>query len=421
MGIQTTRTRSSLLAALLFIASCAITAAAGITITPDRSDGCYAVGEPVTWAIKGGAADAALPYTVQAEGQAEVAKGKLSFVDGVAAVTARLDRPGTLLLTVRVDSKKIVRGGAAVAWTQIKPSAPEPTDFGAFWSEKLKELAAIPANPVLEEVESGSPQVQLWKITMDNIRGSKIRGYLARPRGDAPAPAMLQVQYAGVYPLQKEWVVGPARDGWLALNIIAHDLPVDRDKAFYDAQNKGPLKDYLHQGGEDREKSYFLRMYLSCYRAVDYLAGRGDWNKTTLLAQGSSQGGMQSVMIAGLHPAVTAITANVPAGADQTGSLAGRAVGYPYWVKSEAGIKTAAYFDTVNFARRIHCPTLVGMGLIDTTCPSAGEFAMFNQINAPKRLVIMPDAAHQGPHGAYNAARKKWWDAALKGAPLPMK
>lgn len=421
MGNRMTRLRLPFLATVLLIACCAIATAAELTITPDHANGCYAAGEPVTWTIKGGAADAALPYTVQTEGLTEVAKGKLSFVEGAAHVSAKLDRPGTLLLTVRADAKKIVRGGAAIAWPQIKPSAPEPADFDAFWSQKLKELAAVPANPVLEEIASGSPQVQLWKITMDNIRGSKIHGYLARPRGAAKLPAMLQVQYAGVYPLQKEWVLGPAKAGWLALNIIAHDLPVDRDKAFYEAQNNGPLKDYLHQGGEDREKCYYLRMYLSCYRAVDYLAGRSDWNKTTLLVQGGSQGGMQSVITAGLHPAVTAITADVPAGADQTGSLAGRAVGYPYWVKSEEGLKTAAYFDTVNFAKRIHCPALVGMGLVDTTCPSAGVFTMFNQIKAPKRVVIMPDAAHQGAHKAYYVAKEQWWKAAAQDAPLPMK
>lgn len=416
------RTLSPILAVLLFIATCAIAAAAQLTITPDHPDGCYAIGEPVTWTVKGAAADAALPYTVQSEGLTEIAKGKLTFADGSAKVVAKLDRPGTLLMTVSVDAKTKVRGGAAVAWTQIKPSAPEPADFDEFWAAKRKELAAVPANPVLEEVDSGSPQVQLWKITMDNIRGTKIHGYLARPKGaTGPLPAMLQVQYAGVYPLQKAWVVGPAKSGWLALNIIAHDLPVDRDPSFYDQQNNGPLKDYLHQGGEDREKCYYLRMYLSCYRAVDYLAGRPDWNKTTLLVQGGSQGGMQSVMTAGFHPAVTAITADVPAGADQTGSLAARAVGYPYWAKTAAGLKTAAYFDTVNFAKRIHCPVLVGMGLVDTTCPSACVFAMFNQISSPKRVVIMPDAAHQGAHAAYNAAKNAWWQAAVKGAPLPMK
>jgi cephalosporin-C deacetylase-like acetyl esterase len=408
------------LALLVLLAACSVAPAAQLAITPDHADGCYAAGEPVTWTVTGGAA-AALPYNVKEDGLTEVAKGTLHFEGGKARVTAKLGRPGTLLLTVKGDAKTNVLGGAAFAWPRIKPSAPAPADFDAFWQAKLKELAAVPASPVLEEIDSGSPQIQLWKITMDNIRGSKIHGYLARPKGDAPAPAMLQVQYAGVYPLQKGWVTGPAKEGWLALNIIAHDLPVDRDEAFYKQQNEGPLKDYLHQGGEDREKSYFLRMYLSCYRAVDYLAGRPDWNKKTLLVQGTSQGGMQSVIIAGLHPAVTAMTAEVPAGADQTGSLAGRAVGYPYWFKSEAGLKAAGYYDTVNFARNIHCPVLVGMGLADTTCPPSGVFAMLNQIPAPKRVVIMPDAGHKGAHKAYYAIKGTWWKAAHDGKPLPLK
>src|SRR4051794_21288878 len=99
MGYRMKRSAMSFLTTLLLIATCAIAAAAEITITPDHADGCYAAGEPVTWTIKGGAADAALPYTVQAEGLTEVAKGKLSFAGGAAKLSAKLDHPGALLLT----------------------------------------------------------------------------------------------------------------------------------------------------------------------------------------------------------------------------------------------------------------------------------------------------------------------------------
>ncbi|MEI7728119.1 MAG: acetylxylan esterase [Verrucomicrobiota bacterium] len=395
--------------------------AANLTITPDHADGCYAVSESVTWTVTGGTAETALPYTVRAGGLTEVAKGTLSFTDGKTKVTAKLDRPGALLLTVALDEKKKVRGGAAVAWPEIKPSAPEPADFDSFWKEKLKELAAIPTNPLLEEVDSGVPEIRLWKITMDNIRGTKIHGYLARSKGESPLPAMLQVQYAGVYALQKDWVLGPAKNGWLALNIMAHDLPVDREKSFYEAQSNGPLKDYTTQGADDRDKSYFLRMYLSCYRAVDYLAGRSDWNKSTLVVQGGSQGGMQGLITAGLQPAVTVVTVDVPAGCDQTGGLVGRAIGFPWWTGNAARTKTSGYYDPVNFAKRIRCPALVGMGLCDTICPPEGVFAMYNQITAPKRLVIMPAAEHVGWHAAYDTVRNSWWKAAASGTSLPMK
>jgi len=63
-------------------------------------------------------------------------------------------------------------------------------------------------------------------------------------------------------------------------------------------------------GDEDREKSYFLRMYLGCYRAVEYLASRPDWDGKTLVVMGTSQGGQQSIVTAGLNPRITAMMAN---------------------------------------------------------------------------------------------------------------
>lgn len=397
-------------------------------VVADHPDGLYEAGGQVVWTItpaKGDAPAAGVPYTVKSGGLTEVAKGTATFAGGTATISAGLDQPGTLLLTLDTEPKKVL-GGAAFAWTEIKPSAPEPADFDAFWKDKLAELAKVPVEAQLEAVESGDPKVQLWKITMGNIRGSHIHGYLARPVGDQPCPAMLQVQYAGVYPLKKEWVVGPARSGWLALDIIAHDLPVDEDAKFYADQSAGPLKNYAGIGSSDRDTSYFLRMYLSCYRAADYLATRPDWNRKTLLVQGGSQGGLQTVVTAALHPAVTAATACVPAGCDHTGPLVGRAPGWPGWITWAQGkdreVKATAstYYDVVNFARRVHCPILIGMGLIDTTCPPAGVFAMFNQLTAPKRIVIMPPAGHMGPHNAYYGIMGKWWAAAHDGKAPPL-
>ena len=393
-----------------------------LTVAPDRADGVYQLGESVTWTISAkDQAPEGLAYTVKSGGMVEIAKGTLSFADGKATVKATLDQPGTLLLSVPHDGKQSF-GGAAYAWEKIPASAPEPKDFDEFWKAKLAELAAVPVDPVLEPVESGAAGVKLWKITMGNIRGSKIHGYLARPEGDTPCPAMLAVQWAGVYPLDKNGSVGPAQNGWMVLNIIAHDLPVDEPKAFYEQQAAGPLKDYTRIGREDRDTSYFLRMYLSCYRGADYLVTRPDWNKKTLLVQGGSQGGLQSVMTAGLHPGVTTITANVPAGCDHTGALVKRTPGWPFWTTSDPKTVTAStYYDVVNFARRIRCPVLIGMGLIDTTCSPAGVFAMVNQITTPKRVVIMATADHSKPHNDYYSVFGPWWNAAKDGKPLPLK
>lgn len=398
---------------------------ADIAVTEDHADGLYNTGEQVKWTITG--VEEGATYSVRASGLKEIANGKLNVSGGQATVSAALDRPGALLLTVK-SGGKVGLGGAAVDWQEIKRSAPEPADFDAFWQGKLGELAAVPANPQLEEIASGSPKVQMWKITMNNIRGTHINGYVVRPKGDAPCPGMIMFQAAGLYPLsiRKEQLLYYAGQGWLVLSIIAHDLPVDREKAFYDDLAKGTLKDYQLMGANDREKSYFLRMFLGCYRAVEYLAQRPDRTKDCLVVWGASQGGFQSLAAGGLHPAVTMVNANVPAGCDHTGPLVDRVGGWPGFLRKvegperEARLKASPYYDTVNFARRIHCPVLVGVGLVDQVCPPTTVFAMYNELSAPKRIVIMPPVVHTGPYPAYDAMLKVWWEAAAAGKSPPL-
>ena len=82
--------------------------------------------------------------------------------------------------------------------------------------------------------------------------------------------------------------------------------------------------------------------------------------------------------------------------------------GWPMWYwktrgKDEAKVRQAAgYYDVVNFASRVKCPVLIGVGLIDTTCPSPGVFAAYNQIQGAKEIVVLPFGEHgekKGSHG----------------------
>jgi cephalosporin-C deacetylase-like acetyl esterase len=78
----------------------------------------------------------------------------------------------------------------------------------------------------------------------------------------------------------------------------------------------------------------------------------------------------------------------------------------------------------VNFAARVHCPTLVGVGLIDETARPTGVMAAFNGIKtAEKELVIMPTSNHHGDGNAqsvYNNRATAWRAALLKGKTLPI-
>ncbi len=414
---------------------CVTASAQQLSVTPEKEAPVYAIGQPITWQIEvsgdGANAIQKVNYTVKQDGQTILSQGVLPLQNGAAQLQTQLDVPGAVLASFSfVDAKnKTVEaaGGALVEPFAIEPSRPEPDDFQNFWQAKIQALETIPINPVLISEPSGAPNLDYWKVTLDNVSGTHVQGQLARPRTGNKFPALLRLQYAGVYGLGKGNVLNFARQSWLTLNISAHDLSIDESKEFYAAQNNGPLKNYPNIGAENRETSYFLRMVLSCYRAIDYLKTRPDWDGVTLVVEGTSQGGMQSLMMGGLNPAVTAVIVNVPAGNDTTGPLVDRAAPWPYWAKMDGDktqiTETSRYFDGVNFARHIKVPTLITVGLLDTTATPVSVLAAFNQIQSPaKQLVIMPLSDHHGRGGkqaAYGKNSAMWLKALVKGEAPP--
>jgi cephalosporin-C deacetylase-like acetyl esterase len=420
---------------LLISLSAAWLGAQELVITPAKLPGVHQPGDLVQWRVEvKGSNVAQAAYVLKSGGVKEIGKGKVDLREGKGMIETRQDEPGWLLAEVIIpkgtNGTVKALGGALIAPEKITRAEPRPDDFDAFWADKLKELATVPANPRLTPAEGGKAGVDYFKVQMDNIRGTHIQGQLARPKGEGKFPAVLVVQWAGVYPLQKGWVTGLASEGWLVLNILAHDLPIDEPEVFYQQQNQGALKDYTAIGNDDRETSYFLRMYLSCFRGAEYLAGRPDWDGRTLVVTGGSQGGLQSIVTAAIHPRITGVLACVPAGCDVNGPVAGRLPGWPmsyYLTKGKDAAKVrmvSRYFDVVNFAPRVTCPVLIGAGLIDTTCPAPGVFAMFNELKGPKEIVVLPVAGHgekNGSHGPYYARFNAWKEALLKGRPAPVK
>ena len=108
---------------------------------------------------------------------------------------------------------------------------------------------------------------------------------------------------------------------------------------------------------------------------------------------------------------ITAVLVCVPAGADANGDLHGRKAGYPNWPSNDANVmKTALYFDPINFASRINAPVLAAMGFIDTTSPPAGVWTALNQIPVPKEPLPMIESEHNN----LTPQKEHDWDARSK-------
>jgi cephalosporin-C deacetylase-like acetyl esterase len=388
---------SFLAAALL----AAFAVAQPVALAPRHATGLYALGEPVGWMVTwtGPAAPPAdgVAYTLKRNNAVLLKAGKVDLRQGPAHIETTLHEPAMVYLELAplAPGEKPVAAGAAVAPEKLQPVVDRPVDFDAFWAGKIKWLESIPMEPVVTPAPSGRDGVEYATVRLNNINGSHVYGQLAKPAREGKFPAMLLMQWAGgPYPLQKAWVVDRAAEGWLVLNVEAHDVPGDMPQAFYDAL-PALIKQYTTLYNDDRERNYFLRMYLGDYRAADYLASRPDWNGQIFVATGTSMGGQQSFAVAGLHPKITHLVVLVPAGADANAALHGRHEGYPNWDSRNAKVmETARYFDAVNFASRIHAKSLVSMGFIDDVCPPTGVWTAFNQIAGPKEAVPLVNAAH---------------------------
>jgi cephalosporin-C deacetylase-like acetyl esterase len=382
-----------------------------LTFTPYRATGIYDVGETVGWTVTPGPAAVTYRYrwAIRQNNAVVVKEGVLDLSGGRAVIETVGNQPGMIYVAIQAfeeltppavaASPRFVGGnagrndgayavGAAVAPAKIDVSTPRPGDFDSFWSSKLTAQAAVPINPVLMPVDTDVPGVELQMFQLDAL-GSKAHGWIAKPARPGKFPALIQLQYAGVYALSPAAATRRAAAGWLMLNVDSHDkLPTD-------AAGNVP-RGYQALGNTDRETSYFLNMYLRDSRVLDYLLTRPDWDGKTIVLMGGSMGGQQSLVVAGLRPEkITGVLVCVPAGADSNGDLHGRKAGYPNWDSTNPAVmKAALYFDTVNFASRITAPVMAGLGFIDTISPPAGVWTALNQIRGPVEALPMIESEH---------------------------
>jgi cephalosporin-C deacetylase-like acetyl esterase len=450
---MTTRVYSRLALAVFFSATFASAQRGGpipqqLTFAPYHASGIYNLGETVGWTVTPGPVEPTYSYkwTIRRNNADVLKEGKLDLTSGKDKIEIAGDQPEMIYVAVEPLARLVAdaaapspeipaapptgpgRGnpngfvgggfvggnagrnnglyavGAAVAPTKIGLATPRPADFDSFWAGKLAAQAKIPINPALTPVQTETPGVEMGTFVLDGL-GSHAQGYIAKPAKEGRFAALILLQYAGVYALNARSVATRAAEGWLVIDVDSHDkLP---------SEPRGDVpQNYAAIGNTDRETSYFLNMYLRDSRALDYVMSRPDWDGKTIVLMGTSMGGQQSMMLAGLRPEkITAVLVCVPSGADANGDLHGRKAGYPNWPSNDPKVmSTAQYFDTINFASRIQAPVLAAMGFIDTTSPPAGIWTELNQISVAKEPLPMIESEHNN----LTPQKEQNWDARSK-------
>ena len=300
-----------------------------------------------------------------------------------------------------------------------------PADFAAFWAKGKAALAAVPLQPEQGELKKFQGKeidaynlasaalpgdydptghktevVEAGKVSFASVKGLRVHGWLAKPVGPGPFPAMLVLPGGGIS--SRPMPLEHARHGYLALDIQIHGHEVD-------LKEYPKVPGYYNDGHEvfsPPEDNYWWKVYLNAWQAVNYLASRPDVDPKRIVVVGGSQGGRLSVVLAGLD---TRIAAALPAIA-HFGNIA-------YWRWAEqlnkakqtgmdqeippvpANItpeeRCMSYYDIMNFAPDVKCPVLMNMGLVDPVSMPTGVWATYERLGtADKKMVVLPGMGH---------------------------
>ena len=335
-----------------------------------------------------------------------------AFADSPLVVETTLSTPGFVRIYAKIVGKDgkphknrygtiDFDGGAGVQPEKLQ-GVPEPADFDAFWAKQKARLAAMPMTVVRKEIPCKKGRVYAVEISCPSVR--PVTGYLRMP-ADASAekryPCHLETHGYSYDPRHPHWPPQEVEDGKITLNINAHGmrLPVfGGDEAYYRAlewEISSGRVGYAFDSNQnkDPEIAYFNGMALRVMRALEYLKSLPEWNGKDLIAQGGSQGGMQTIWAAALDPQVTRAEATVPWCCDIGGTEFGRNRGDEYigWVPA------LGYYDPVNMARRISktCQTVIPRaGLGDYVCPPSGVAILYNNIPGPKKITWVQGSTH---------------------------
>ena len=329
-----------------------------------------------------------------------------------------LTAAGFYKLTANVNNNDVCAYNIGYNPTGIVSESTAPADFWTYWNNAKKELATVAPDIQLEELtEKSSSKRKIYLVTMKSVPDAKggtpvtIRGYYAEPVAEGKYPTLLHFQGTDGGSSTPWCMNADDNEGYceFVLSVRGQMLnnrePNLADNVYGRDETTGKT-DYYSYGWGDKEKHYYRGAYLDCVRAVDFLKSQAKVDVNNIFAAGGSQGGCFTYVAAGLTGAFKAIAPSITGHADFVDGM--KIVNWPranfLAAKEKLGMTDEemntfnAYYDVMNFASHVNCPTITSFSLQDTTDPAHTNVAPFNLLvnvkSEDKKYVINPFLGH---------------------------
>ena len=297
--------------------------------------------------------------------------------------------------------------GAMFDADKIVSCVREPADFDEFWAKRAAEVKAMrPLKAEYREINSRTPGVKLFTVTVPAPRGFVATGYLAYPENAKPKSLKAGVSFQSLTYADsvRAWALNMAKSGMLGFSTTWHGFPSGKSIQYY----RRELPPYFQKGFrgiENRETWVCCDIFFRVLAELEFIKEHPLWNGHDLMVMGGSLGGIQTAFAAAMDPQVTLALVAVPSFCECNAYEAGRFPNGMYRripvedLKSHPEkIETGFYYDTVNFGKRMKCETFVCTGFTDEACCPSNVYAFYNGIPATteKQMYTNPRTGHYG-------------------------
>lgn len=284
---------------------------------------------------------------------------------------------------------------------KYKPSLTKKADHDSFWKRSLEEARSKPLQETLREMEYPIKQIQAFELTYHGFDETPIHAYYIVPRNhQGNLPCIIHFHGYGVHKGSvsnyMKWLI----QGYA---VIAVDCRGQGRSGDYSTYSSDELGTWVTKGILDKEEYYYRKVYIDSVRAVDFACSRPEIDSKRIAIMGGSMGGGITLAVAGLDDRPKLAIADVPNMCDIGLAMQQKFEGslthverflhrHPEYI--DLVYDNLTYFDNLNLAGNIKCRIRMSAGLKDLVCPPQPIFGVYNQIEAPKSIVVLPFSGH---------------------------
>ncbi|MEK6455791.1 acetylxylan esterase [Caldifermentibacillus hisashii] len=288
-------------------------------------------------------------------------------------------------------------------------SGQKPEDFDVYWDRALQELDELPLKYDLEKVNIPSGVADFYNLYFEGVGGARIRCQYICPKVRKTEKIPGIVMFHGYHGDSGDFTdkVSWAAEGFA---VLAMDCRGQGGESEDRTVVKGStLKGLIIRGVEEGpEKLYYRQVFLDTAQTARILMSMEHVDEERIYVQGASQGGALSIVCAALEPGVKKVVAQYPFLSDyrKTFEFDITSSAYEelhYWFRFRDPLHeregeffhTLEYIDIQHLAPRIRAEVIWAIGLEDQICYPATQFAVYNKIQSPKKMMIFPEYGHE--------------------------